>query len=200
MGLFLATIQAFAIMMGVSVGVLIITMAVTVFWVRRKVVNKVYGYFIEPNNQVTRELIPMSDGTGKVQSKDGGDYLIIPTKVKWSKWPPGLPTWAQETVPSLFFTRNNPEPFDPQMQKTIITAQSLKYITDEGMLKATWKDAHDAADEDKKIAGMTWMTWMAIGNFIIVVGLVVGMWFLYGTLSETSSQVKELLNTVRGLQ
>lgn len=198
MGLLLATLQAFAIMMAISFGLLLITMAVTMFWVRRTVTNKIYAYFVEPNNQINRELIPLN-GSEKVESKDGGSYIVVADKAKWSKWPPGLPSWAQETVPTLFYERNKPEPFDPRQRNPVLSAKSLQYITDEGMLRATWKDAHESANEGK-IAGAQWTTWLAIGNVVLVVVLGVIVWLTYSNISQSSAQVQELLNIVKGLE
>lgn len=197
MGLFLATLQAFIIMMAISMGVLFVTMAITIFLVRKKVVNKIYAYFVEPNNQINRELIPL-EGSEKVSSKDGGDYIVVPAKVKWSKWPPGLPSWAQETVPTLFYERNKPEPFDPIQKNPVLTAKSLQYITDEGMLRATWQEAQAAANEGK-VLGKNWSTWFAFGSFAMSLGLGVVVWMMFSTLSESAAQVQELLNIVKGL-
>ncbi len=196
MGLFLATAQAFIIMMGVSLGVMVLTLGFTIFWVRREVKDKIYAYFIEPNNQISRELIK-TDGTMKISAKDGGDYILAPSKTKWSKWPPGLPSWAQEIVPTLFYTRNNPEPFDPEKARSILTAQSLRHITDEGMLRATWRDAHEAAGDS--IGGSKWTLRLAIINSVVIVSLIVTVGFMYKMLSNAASSINELLNIVKGL-
>ncbi|KKN33910.1 hypothetical protein LCGC14_0799030 [marine sediment metagenome] len=197
MGLLWASLEALAIMMAFSFVLMFVVMGVTIFWIRRKVVNKIYAYFIEPNRQITRELIPVA-GSDKVTSKDGGDYMISPARTMWSKWPPGLPTWAQETVPTLLYSRNNVEPFDPANREAIITAQSLRAITDEGMLRATWKDAHEAANEGK-ILGRNWTTWMILGNLLVTAGLAFMLWLVFDTQSESSIDVQELLDIVKGL-
>lgn len=138
--------QALLIVGGFTLGFVAVTMFFTMLWVRRKVQGKVVAYFIETNRQTTEELLPI-DESGIIKSKHGdGDeeYLIVPKKSFWSKWPKGFPVWMQESVPTLLFMRNNAEPFDPEQPQTIITAKTLKYITDEKMLKATWQDAADS--------------------------------------------------------
>ena len=138
--------RALLIVGGFTLGFVAVTVFITMLWVRRKVQGKVVAYFIETNRQTTEELLPI-DESGIIKSKHGdGDeeYLIIPKKSFWSKWPKGFPVWMQESVPTLLFIRNNAEPFDPDQIETVITAKTLKYITDEKMLKATWQDAADA--------------------------------------------------------
>ncbi len=196
MGLFLATAQAFIIMMGVSLGVMVLTLGFTIFWVRRTVKDKIYAFFVEPNNQISRELIP-TDGTMKISARDGGDYILAPGKTKWSKWPPGLPSWAQEIVPTLFYMRNNPEPFDPLQARSILTAQSLRHITDEGMLRATWRDAHEAAGDGP--TGSKWTLRLAVANSIVIVALIIVVGLMYRMLSTAASSISELLNIVKGL-
>lgn len=198
MGLFLATLQAFVIMMLISTVVMILTMAVTVFLVRRKTNNKIYIYFLEPNNQITRELVPVN-GAEKVSSQGGGDYIITPAKVKWSKWPPGLPNWAQEIVPTMFCVRNNMEPFDPMSTRSAITANSLRYITDEGMLRATWSDAREATKERGLGGQPRWVTWLSIGTAAGTAALGIGLWLLFSAVATSAAQVKELLDIVKGL-
>lgn len=138
--------QALLIVGGFTLGFVAVTMFFTMLWVRRKVQGKVVAFFIETNRQTTEELIPI-DESGIIKSKHGdGDeqYLIVAKKSFWSKWPKGFPVWMQESVPSFLFMRNNAEPFDPEQIETVITAKTLKYITDEKMLKATWQDAADS--------------------------------------------------------
>jgi hypothetical protein len=138
--------QALLIVGGFTLGFVAVTMFFTMLWVRRKVQGKVVAHFIESNRQTTEELLPI-DESGIIKSKHGdGDeeYLIVPKKSFWSKWPKGFPVWMQESVPTLLFMRNNAEPFDPEQIETVITAKTLKYITDEKMLKATWQDAADS--------------------------------------------------------
>ena len=138
--------QALMIVGGFTLGFVAVTMFFTMLWVRRKVQGKVVAHFIETNRQTTEELLPI-DESGIIKSKHGdGDeeYLIIPKKSFWSKWPKGFPVWMQESVPTLLFIRNNAEPFDPEQIQTVITAKTLRYITDEKMLKATWQDAAEA--------------------------------------------------------
>ena len=49
-------------------------------------------------------------------------------------------------IPAAIYVRNQAEPLDPINTKSLITAHSLRYMTDEEMLKQTWKDAREAVD------------------------------------------------------
>ena len=197
MDLLILIVKTFAIMGLVSLGMIIVTMAITMFWVRYSVKSKIYAIFLEPNNQITRELIK-HNGDEKISSKDGGDYLVIPSKLKWSQWPPGLPSWVQEIVPTLFYVRNKAEPFDPNDNKSAISARSLRYITDEGMLRQTWKEAKEAAGEGK-VLGKDLLLWVS-GGTLVVAGIVAFMvWQSFSTIASMQSQINELMSIIRGL-
>lgn len=185
--------QALLIVGGFTVGFVVLMMFGTMMWVRKKVQGKVVAIFVEPNRQTTEELIPI-DESGIIRSDHGdGDeeYIIVPRKSFWSKWPKGFPVWMQESVPTLLFMRNNPEPFDPDLVKTVITAKTLKYITDEKMLKATWQDAAESIG----IAGSNFkspIVWLGIilGAGIIFLGVF--MFVLFQQISELDTYVRSL--------
>ena len=141
-------IKSFGLMMGVSGGCLILFGLSMIIWVRKNAKSKVYAFYVEPNREFTTELlsIDFKENPEKLRSKDGGDYLIHPTKMFWHSWPPGFPSWVQEPIPAAIYVRNQAEPLDPINTKSLITAHSLRYMTDEEMLKQTWKDAREAVD------------------------------------------------------
>jgi len=191
-----SALQTFGIMLGVSLGLVFFLTAGTALWIRRTVQGKVYAEFLEPNQQITRELIRVV-GNEKVQASDGADYVIVPSKVKWTKWPPGLPKWIQETVPMLYFVRNRPEPYDPMQQKAFLSAQSIRYITDEGMLRATWKDAREAT-EGRQLLGRRWSDWVVVVNtvLLIVVGFLV--FRVSSDLGGLTKTVQSILKLAQG--
>ena len=135
-------IKSFGLMMGVSGGCLIFFGLSMIIWVRRNAKSKVNAFYVEPNREFTAELlsIDFKENPEKLRSKDGGDYLIHPTKMFWHSWPPGLPAWVQEPIPAAIYVRNQAEPLDPINTNSLITAHSLRYMTDEEMLNQTWKD------------------------------------------------------------
>ncbi len=144
--IFGALAQAAMIVGGFTIVMLFFFITGTMFWVRKKVQGKVLCMFIEPNLQVTDELITVGTD-GKILSKHADKdeaYLVLHERTFWSHWPKGFPRWMQEPIPTLIFNRNQAEPIDPKESKSITTAKTLGYLTDEGMLRATWKDANES--------------------------------------------------------
>ena len=185
--------QALLIVGGFTVGFVVLMMFGTMMWVRKKVQGKAVAVFIEPNRQTTEELVEVNE-SGIIKSKHGdGDeeYLIIPKKSFWSKWPKGFPVWMQESVPTLLFMRNNPEPFDPDEIRTVITAKTLKYITDEKMLKATWQDAAEAIGLSTPSfkSPIVWLG-VILGAGIIFLGIF--MFVLFQRIVELDDFVRSL--------
>jgi hypothetical protein len=87
---------------------------------------------------------PLSNTIVIGKGPDALKFLVHPSKFFWTRWPPGMPTWIQEPVPALLYVEGNCEPLDPYDRKSLITPQSLHKISDEAMLKQTWKDVRDA--------------------------------------------------------
>jgi hypothetical protein len=149
--LVITLIKSFGLMMGISGGTLLVFGLAMIVWVRKNAKSKVFAFFVEPNRELTTELITIDPqgNPDKVRSEDGGDYLIHPTKMFWHSWPPGFPSWVKEPIPACLYVRNQAEPLDPVNTKSILTAHSLRYMTDEEMLRQTWKDAREQLDADK---------------------------------------------------
>lgn len=185
--------QALLIVGGFTTGFVVLMMFGTMMWVRKKVQGKAVAIFIEPNRQTSEELIEVNE-EGILKSKHGdGDeeYLIVPQKAFWSKWPKGFPVWMQESVPTLLFMRNNAEPFDPNHVKTVITGKTLKYITDEKMLKATWQDAAESigtATANFK-SPLVWLG-IILGAGLVALGIF--MFVIFQRLIELDSFVRSL--------
>lgn len=153
MDLALSIFKSLLIMGGISFGVLLLFSMSAIIWVRRNSKGKVFVTFVEPNRQITTELITVDveEYPEKIRSADGGDYILHPSKMYWQEWPPGYPQWIKEPIPSVMYVRNYAEPIDPQNRKTLITAKSLRYMTDESMLRQTWIDAREAIGETKTL-------------------------------------------------
>ena len=176
MELVITLIKSFGLMMGISGGCLVFFALAMIVWVRRNAKSKVFAFFVEPNRELTTELITVdAKGTPeKIRSKDGGDYLIHPSKMFWHSWPPGFPTWVKEPIPAAVYVRNQTEPLDPTNTKSLITAHSLHYMTDEEMLKQTWKDAREQLNEDKPFSQTKISLYVTVA-LVAVVGAVAYM-------------------------
>ena len=186
MDLVITLIQSFGLMMGISGGTLVFFALATIIWVRKNAKSKVFAFFLEPNRELTTELITVDpEGTPeKIRSKDGGDYLIHPTKMFWHSWPPGFPAWVKEPIPAAVYVRNQTEPLDPANTKSLITAHSLRYMTDEEMLKQTWKDAREQLNEDKPFSQTKISLYITIA-LVVAVGAVAYMsWNTMGILQD----------------
>jgi hypothetical protein len=185
--------QALLIVGGFTIGMLAFFVFGTMLWVRRQVQGKIVGIFIEPNRQTTEELIPI-DSSGKIRSKHGEkdkEYLLVPKKSFWSKWPKGFPVWMQETVPTLLYVRNNAEPFDPEDMKSVISSRTLRYITDPEMLRATWKDAASAIGvSPSNLKSPVMVMGIILGGLIIVLGIF--MFVIFQKLTELDSFVRSI--------
>jgi len=184
----ISIVKSFMIMMAISSGCLMFFAITTMVWIRRNSKGKVFSIFIEPNREITSELITIdTDGAltpEKIRSKDGGDYLISPDKMFWSSWPPGFPVWLREPIPSALYLRNRFEPIDPQGSRSIGTARALRYMTDEAMLKQTWDDAREALGEGspavkKNLASI--LSGAAVVGVIIITYMV---WTMQGRIDD----------------
>lgn len=186
MGLIVTLIQSFGLMMGISGACLVVFALSAIIWVRRNAKGKIYAFFLEPNRELTTELlnINLEDNPEKVRSKDGGDYLIHPTKMFWHSWPPGFPTWVKEPIPAAVYVRNQVEPLDPINTKSLITAHSLRYMTDEEMLKQTWKDARDSVSEAKPFSQTKISLYISIATLLGVVALGYTSYNLMNTMQQ----------------
>lgn len=132
---------------GVGSAVIVVMLMVMTWWVRRAVRGKVYALFIEANKQISSEVLAVKNQRIETKGPGGTEeaYVLSPTKALWKHWPDGVPNFLKEPIPALFYVRNRAEPIDPFGTASLITAASLRYMLDEGMLKQSWKDARDAA-------------------------------------------------------
>lgn len=173
---------------GMSFGTLLFFLFFTVFWVKTKAKGNIHAFFIEPNKQVAREMIKVqADGT--LESKDGGTYKISPDKILWSKWPPALPTWIQEVVPTCFFERNKPEAFVPDAPKSLLTSKGIRNIIDERMLKQTVADARSSAEEGK-VKGIPLAMYVALASVGLTIAVTVMGFITLSKVTEIADAAK----------
>lgn len=182
--------EAFLIVGGFTVVFVGGFVVASILIIRRKAKGKMVAIFIEATQQETEELVEVtSDGTFKSQHKDNNtdeeeeEYFIDPAKLTWSRWPKGLPIWMQEIVPTSHYIRNQADPFHHKNHTSITTAKTLRYVKDEGMLRATWKDAQEAIEGSPKGIKNP----MLILGAIVVIGFVVIGYLAFTVLEMLTS-------------
>ncbi len=140
------TIQSAGVGLALVIGTLTIMIFLFTWWIRKIAKGSVYAYFVEENNQVSTRLAKVVDGRLDIIGPDGDpeSYVVHPKKTLWTFWPPGVPQFLKVPIPSCMYVRDRAEPIDPFRGKSLVTASALKYMTDEGVLKQTWKEARES--------------------------------------------------------
>ena len=113
-------------------------------WAKRHTANMIYGIFLEQRSLFSK-LCKIDGGKiylGRGDNKE--EYLLDTTKQFWAWWPPGLPKMVQVPVRTHWYLRNVPEPVDPENIESSISSRSLRMISDESMLRSTWKDIRES--------------------------------------------------------
>lgn len=142
-------IGALARILGTSLAIVVIGALVMVIffdiWAKKWTAGKFFCLFLEQKHLFGRLL--KEDG-GKVYMGRGENrehYLLDPQRQFWAYWPAAMPSALQIPLRAHFFVRHNPEPWDPENAGAIISSRSLRIISDEAMLKTTWRDVRDSA-------------------------------------------------------
>jgi len=145
------TLQALGVLaeiLGIVFGtMLVLTVGFMFFldiWAKRTTVGRIYCFFLEQRNLSGRLLKTDSGKVFMGKGEDKEEYLLDHTRQFWTWWPPGLPKFIQVPVRSHFYIRHNPEPFDPENLEAMISTKSLRIISDEAMLRQTWKDVRES--------------------------------------------------------
>jgi len=137
--------QSFGVAMGMSAIVLVVFLVGSVFYIRAKVKGKVFAYILAANKQLSGFLCTPQGYTLKLGAGDKEvKFIIHPNKQFWCFWPPGFPKIVQEPIPTYMYSEGNAEPLDPYDRKVIISEESLLRLSDESMLKMTWKDTKES--------------------------------------------------------
>jgi len=138
--------------LGKTIGLMIATLIVfavglIVFldlWAKKAVQNRIYAIFLE-HKQLFSKLLKI-DGDkiylGRGEKKE--EYLLDTSKQFWAWWPAGMPRTIQIPVRAHWYIRNQPNPVDPENMEATLSARSMMMITDEGMLRQTWKDIRES--------------------------------------------------------
>lgn len=195
MNLIPALIQSIGTGLLLSVGTLTVLIFVFTWWVRKVAKGGVYAYFVEENKQISTKLSKVIDGRIDIIGPDGDPeaYVVHPDKTLWTFWPPGVPQFLKVPIPSGWYVRDQAEPLDPYSGKSLVTASSLKYMTDEGMLKQTWKEARESVGlKATGAAGSNMLIYI-----LLLLAVIAGAVSVYMTMN-VSSDVDELIKALMG--
>lgn len=138
--------------LGRTIGLMVATIAVLAvgllvfldLWAKKAVQNRIYAIFLEQRSLFSK-LLKIDGGKifmGRGEKKE--EYLLDTTKQFWAWWPPGLPRMIQIPVRAHWYIRNVPEPVDPENLEATLSARSLMMISDEALLRQTWKDVRES--------------------------------------------------------
>jgi len=179
------------VVLGISGLGMIIASMLLIIWVKRAAKGKVYAFFFEPNREVSTELVNVGveGNPERLKAKDDAEYSIVPDRTFWFFWPPGFPQFVKQPIPALIYNRNKPDPISPDSQVSVVTAQSMRFMLDENMLRQTYKDARDAVADSKTFSKTNWQLWI-LG---VVVLLLIGIGYMSFVSFQTILNIKQSL-------
>ena len=191
MQVFMVILKSLGMSFGICAIVLVVFMVFTMFWVRAAVRDKTYCYFLSGNRKLTGKLLkPGAEDTIEVGSGDDAPkYKTHSSKQFWSSWPPGLPRFLQEPVPTLFYVEGNVEPLDPYDRTSLITPESLRKISDSAMLKQMWKDVKESLGIKPAFGGNTLLIILVL---VAVVASALAAYMSFTAASQTDMILKAL--------
>ena len=165
---------------------------ILVIWVKKAAKGKAYAFFFEQNRQISNELINVGvDGNPErfISKGDEGEYLISSENTFWYSWPPGFPDWVKQPVPCVLYRRNVPDPINPVTgaPTALVTAQSLKFMQDENMLRSMWRDASESIDATKPLGKNNWLLYLGIASLVAILILSYINWTNLVALNEIRS-------------
>jgi len=183
-------LEAFAALMKI-LGIVLGTMAVMLtgfilfltIWAKRATQDRVYCFFLEQKALFGKLLIIKDSKVAMGRGENREEYLLDHNKQFWSWWPAGLPRFIQVPVRSHIYIRYNPDPFDPENSEAMISSKSLRLISDEAMLKQTWKDVRESTGARGVVTNRT-TSWVLILVFAV---LVVTAFNIYMTMQLGTS-------------
>jgi hypothetical protein len=106
---------------------------------------------IHDNRNIFSVLLTIEDGKmfyGKGDKKEM--YLLEDSKQSLLLYPSGVPRFLQVPVRSYEYIRNQSAPVSPSGKPSPLTAKMLRMISDEAMLKQTWKDVRESQGLNKQ--------------------------------------------------
>ena len=173
-------------------GTILLSLFGTTWWVRASVRGKCVAVFIEPNREVRSKLLKVKNA--RLETKGPGSipemYMIGSQKSLWKHWPDGCPGFLQEPVPCHIFLRNKCEPIDLFSEESLVTAASLQYMLDEGMLRQTWKEAKDAASGFDALKNRDWLPVIIAGvSLMLVCATLYMVWQMANDVGDLSASL-----------
>jgi len=179
--------------MGIFIGIFVAFIAFLVvyldIWVKFHVRGKVFAFFID-NKSLSGALLKIEDGN-KVFFGTGDKkemYLLDDSKQYLTLYPAALPRFLQVVVRSYWYVKNQPQPIDPKSgTMSALTAKMLRQISDEAIVKQTWKDVREATGIQKAKSGSSLALYLVFGCLALIA------FNLYLTMQNGSS-ITELNN------
>ncbi len=140
------------LVLGKTVGLMLLAFAVmgigmVVFldiWAKRHTANMIFAIFLEQRSLFSKLLKIENEKVYLGRGDNKEEYLLDTSKQFWAWWPSGLPRMVQVPVRTHWYLRNVPEPVDPENVSSSISSRSLRMISDESMLRSTWKDIRES--------------------------------------------------------
>ncbi len=144
-GAWLTMGKIFGIFFGIFALFVIILVVYVDIWVKMHTKGKIVALFLD-NRSIFGALLTIEDGNKAYYGK--GDkremYLLDDKKQYISLYPSGLPRILQAPVRTYWYIRNQPNPIDGSAKAIPLTSRMLRQISDEAMVKATWKDVRES--------------------------------------------------------
>ena len=138
--------KIFGIFGGIFVLFILILVVYIDIWLKFHTRGKISALFID-NKSIFGALLTIEDGNKVYYGK--GDkremYLLDDKKQYLSLYPAGLPRFLQLTIRTYWYLRNVPNPIDVTGRVAPLTSRMLRQISDEAMVKQTWKDVREGA-------------------------------------------------------
>ncbi len=135
--------------MGLMIGVLLVLGAgfiVTIdIWGKRSTEARLLGVFLDHRKLYSKLLLVDVERAYLGRGDKREEYYLDKDKQYWAGWPAGLPSVLQIPVRAHLYIRNQSEPLDPENPEATLSARSRMMISDEAMLKTTWRDVREAA-------------------------------------------------------
>ena len=185
-------LQGMLYILGVFLAFLIVTMVVTIIWVRSSTKGRIVAFFIEHNREVQRKLINLKGRDWFTTGKGDKElhYTIVSGRQCWSYWPAYLPRSLQERVPSYWYVRGKGDPIHPEdIPKSRISDRDLQILLDRAVMEDTWRDARESVGLGRvKVEILRNPAfWAALAACIIALGC---LWICYTTSSDVSKLLR----------
>ena len=184
---------------GIFIGIFVVFVAglfvYVDIWLKFHVRGKVTAIFVD-NRSIFSALLTIEDGNklyyGKGDKKE--EYLLDDKKQYLTLYPAGLPRILQITIRAYWYSRNQSMPIDPTGKPSPLTAKMLRMISDEAMVRQTWRDVREAQGLNKGKASN-----LALYLVIGCLGLGALNLYLIMTTQSTVKAIQAVINKAFGV-